>query len=555
MRVLLKIIVSVCSMVAAQAVYAQTTNRSCPDGPWYCVVELNPGLEVAPGFIDRTTPRATMESLVATARRKDWAAAAHLLDLSGVLTDAQAEAGPELAKQLEAVITRKAVIDWDTLIDRPDALEANTSSDEVMAGKPRKSLLLWTLDLDRNPVSIRLNRVAAPDQDPIWVFSSQTVGDIPALYARYSPGWIEKQLPDALKKSVLAGFMWWELLVLPILICVVTLSGMLTWRCLSSIAARVPESFFRQIVRGIRGPAATGVATGIALPLGANIFVFSGHITAILTPIAWFGLLISSVWLVISVIEIILDRLLDFENTDLSLRKEAENRAVATRVAAARRIFIVVAVLIGGGIFLSQTNTFRNLGLSLLGTAGALTIVLGFAARRVLGNIMASLQIALNQSARIGDRIVFNDYLCHVERINFTYVQLRDWDGTRLIVPVEEFTSTPFENWSMKEPQMLRIIKLKVAHEANVELLREAFKDIVGDLDQSELGDLDKLKVRVAGQDVFGKDVWFALPCADPNSSWDIACIARERLIAAGSKIGQDQDTVIFPDTQPAEAP
>ncbi len=38
-----------------------------------------------------------------------------------------------------------------------------------------------------------------------------------------------------------------------------------------------------------------------------------------------------------------------------------------------------------------------------------MTIVLGFAARNVLGNIMASLQIALNQSARVGDRVVYKE--------------------------------------------------------------------------------------------------------------------------------------------------
>ncbi|WP_145976958.1 mechanosensitive ion channel family protein, partial [Leisingera aquaemixtae] len=184
----------------------------------------------------------------------------------------------------------------------------------------------------------------------------------------------------------------------------------------------------------------------------------------------------------------------------------------------------------------------------------ALTLILGFAARRVLGNIIASLQIALNQSAKIGDRIVYNDYLCHVERINFTYVQLRDWDGTRLIVPVEEFISTPFENWTMKEPKMLRIIKLKCAHNADVDALREAFDDIVSELDKDELGDPDDAKVRVAGQDVFGKDVWFALPCADPNTSWDAACKAREMIIAAGNRIAEERGIDIFPEVRPAEA-
>ncbi|MDW3183770.1 MAG: mechanosensitive ion channel [Roseobacter sp.] len=229
-------------------------------------------------------------------------------------------------------------------------------------------------------------------------------------------------------------------------------------------------------------------------------------------------------------------------------------RTVATRVAAARRALVVAVVLIGGGVFLSQTNVFQNLGLTLLGTAGALTLVLGFAARQVLGNIMASMQIALNQSARIGDRIVYKDYLCHVERINFTYVQLRDWDGTRLVVPVDEFISTPFENWTMQEPEMLRIIKLKCAHQADVDQLRTIFDRVVASLDPEELGDLDDAKVRVAGQDALGKDVWFALPCADPNTSWDMACKAREKLIAEATDLEKSQNIDIFPEARLSEA-
>ena len=58
------------------------------------------------------------------------------------------------------------------------------------------------------------------------------------------------------------------------------------------------------------------------------------------------------------------------------------------------------------GFVLTSINSFQSLGLSLLASAGAVTVVLGFAAREVLGNILASVQIALNRSARIGDQLI-----------------------------------------------------------------------------------------------------------------------------------------------------
>lgn len=522
--------------------------------PAYTVDRLNPGLGPVPVTVDRSTPRATMESLLYLAERDQWQDAAHLLDLTGLPEFLQAARGAELARKLETVISRKAVINWDMLLDRPDALDAEAPDREVMAGKARKSILLWQLDLGRYPASIRLNRVQPATGPAVWVFSRQTVGNIDALFDRYGPSALELALPPALRDRSVFGLMLWELAALPILIGLAVLAGLATRRLLDRLSNRMANPVLRAALRAIRGPAIFGAVVGIAWAASRAVFVFSGGIDTILSPLIWIGILGSALWLVVNAIDAVLDRIVDFGDTDLTRRQEKEHRVTATRIAAARRAIIVVVVLLGAGIFVSSTNLFDNLGLSMLGTAGALTLILGFAARRVLGNIMSSLQIALNQSARLGDRVVYKDRLCHVERINFTYVQLRDWDGTRLVVPVEEFASTEFENWTLQEPEMLRIIKLKLAHDVEIDPLREAFAEVIDSLDPEELDDLDKASVRVADQDVFGTEVWFSLPCADPNTSWDMACLARERLLAKIAEIGARERREMFPEANPAEA-
>ncbi|MDU8945166.1 mechanosensitive ion channel family protein [Ovoidimarina sediminis] len=341
---------------------------------------------------------------------------------------------------------------------------------------------------------------------------------------------------------------------MPILIAVAVLIGLVVRWGLDAAARVSDRGVVSEILRATRGPAIFGAVTAIVSVASSTLFVFSGRIDAALDPLIAIGITASVLWLFVNAIDVLLDRLVDFDGTDLSGNAERTKRSVATKVAAARRALIVIAVAIGAGTVLTTSNLLQNLGLSILGTAGALTLILAFAARRVLGNIMSSLQIALNQSARIGDRIVYKDHLCHVERINFTFVQLRDWDGTRLVVPVEDFVSEAFENWTMQEPEMLRIIKIKMAHGADVEELRTVFDEVIEGLDQEELGDLDKVKVRVADQDVFGKDVWFCLPCADPNTSWDIACQAREEIIARAAKREETGDDRMFPEANPAEA-
>lgn len=543
--VLAALVITFCALTGASA---QESN------PYFEADTLNIGLGDAPGFVDRSTPQGTMESLFAAAASGRWKDAAHLLDLADIPPDEQPAVGADLARRLETVITRKTVIDWDKLMDRPDALDETASERAATAGQPRKSILLWTLDLKTRPVPIRLNRIGIEGQEPVWVFSRQTVANIDPLFNLYGPSWLEQELPDALRRNTVGGLMVWEIIGLPILLGLAFALGYALWRGLDRLAEAVRFPVTRDILRAIRGPATFGVVTTLLSIATSQVFVFSGRIETVLGPSIALGITISILWLIVNAIDAVLDRLVTFDSKDLTQQQKESQRVMATKIAAGRRALIVVAVMICAGTVLTSTNIFQNLGFSLLGTAGALTLVLGFAARRVLGNIMASLQIALNQSAKIGDRIVYNGELCHVERINFTYVQLRDWDGTRLVVPVEEFASTTFENWTLMDPEMLRIIKVKVAHDADVQRLREEFEELVKELDQDQLGDMDELKVRVADQDVFGKDVWFSLPCADPNTSWDVSCEAREKLLERAARMEKRDGLQIFPEANPAEA-
>ncbi len=537
----------VAALILLASPLAAQNDSSCETDKWYCVEALNTGLPPVPNRIDRETPRATMESLVNAARKGAWGDAAYLLDLSALPPEDQRAAGARLASQLETVISRKTVIDWGKLQDRPDGLDETAFADKAMAGVPRRSLLLWTLDLGAYPAAIRLNRVKPPNGDAVWVFSRQTVEDIPALYDLYGPGRLERMLPDVLKERSVFDLALWELIALPTLIALAVTAARLFWILANWSAGKVSSRLAKDVIRSMRGPASFGGATLFIMIVGANVFSFSAEIATILVPAAWLGLIGSGLWFVVNFAEVILDRLTQVENTDLTRKEEVEQRTTATRISAARRVFVVAVVLVGSGIFLAQTNVFQNLGLTLLGTAGALTLVLGFAARSILSNIMSSLQIALNGSAKIGDRIVFNDCLCHVERIHFTYVQLRDWDGTRFVVPVTEFVSTPFKNWTMQEPEMIRTITIKCAHSVNIDTLREAFDQVLDELDEDYLGDRESASVRVAGQDALGQDVWFLLPCADPNTSWVAACDAREKIIAALNEQSKEDGVDYFP--------
>lgn len=521
--------------------------------PYYEIETLNAGLGMTPERADRSTPRATMESLFILAQHEDWGAAAHLLDLSSIPVGLQEERGPILAAQLKSVIDRKVVLDWAKLIDRPDALDATQSSSAATSGMARKSLLVWEFSTGGAPVSIRLNRVKPEDGPAVWVFSDRTVQRIAPTFAEYGPSELEAGLPKWMRQEAFWGIMWWEVFGLPLLFSAAILVGYCVHRLLRFIWRRVKSQLLTGVLRASSKPLMITAFTAVFWWGMSTVFVFSGRIDVVLSPLVAVGFVTALLMFIVNSIEEVLDRLVGFDKIDLTSRQQAEKRDMATKVAAVRRALVLVVFLIGAGIVLSTADVFRSLGFSILASAGALTLVLGFAARNVLGNIMASLQIALNQSARIGDRVVYKGHMCHVERINFTYVQLREWTGTRLVVPVEEFVSETFENWTLKEPEMLRNIDFKLTPGADIDALRKAFDEVIETLDPDEVGDLEDVAVVVTGQDVFGIDVWFTLPCADPNTSWDLSCEAREKLVTKMAEL-ETEDRPIFPEANAAEA-
>ena len=185
--------------------------------------------------------------------------------------------------------------------------------------------------------------------------------------------------------------------------------------------------------------------------------------------------------------------------------------------------------MLGAGVVLSQLHLFETLGLSLLASAGVLTVILGIAGQTVLGNILASLQIALAKPIRIGDSVHYEGDWAYVEAIFYTFVRLRTWDDRRLIVPVQYFVSNPFENWSMQDAKMTRTFTLVLDHSAEVQPLRDAFLGFAEE--DEDVIEQEESKVLVTDHDHNGKHVRFYATSPDPTAAWQMHARLRERMM------------------------
>lgn len=508
------------------------------EGPHVYEVEaINPGLPAAERPANLETPQATLETFMAAGAEEDWLRAAQTLELAFLSEANQERLGPVYARQLYTVIRRAVLLDWAGLPDRPDAVDSTASDKMPLAGEPRRNLRLALINIDERPVSIRLARVKEEGSDPIWIFPRQTVENVPVLYAHFAPRAFETKLPVWAQRQAFWTLAWWEVVALPLIIIgAIGAAGAVYWG-LGFLQRHERLAIFRGVIDAIQFPAALLAFAATFAVVQSLVFTFSGVVGAIIDPLQTTVILIAIGAIIVAALDSIIDTVTEHQREDISAPEAEEDRKFYTLLSALRRFLLVLMLLVGIGFVLIQTNIAQTLGFSLLASAGAISLVLAFAARQFLANIMASLQIAFARTALIGDAVLFEDKWSYVEKIGFTHVRLRTWDDRRIIAPVTAFVSETFQNWNRGETALMKYVHLIFDHRADVEKLRGVFEDFLDSED--EIVDKEEAKVQVVGHSAEGMKVRFLFKAPDPATGWSQQCRCREAILKAAAEFDE----------------
>ncbi len=501
-----------------------------PSRYWWRVESLNPTLPAPPKGLRRETPRIAMESFLAAAERMDFATAAQMMNFALLPEPPTPERAAALASQLYEVIDRKIWIDWPDLPDRDDAVDIAAAGSAPFAGEPRRALRLGLVDLDGRPVSIWLERLKPKDGEPVWVLAGQTVARAEALHARHGPRDFESYLPVWSQEKAAFGLPRWQIIGLPLILIGACLAGWLAYRLVGRAQHRVRErAWLNRVAERARLPVALLVGAGLMWWLTSSLLPFTGPLNALSAPLL-LGVIILAVTLgVLRVLDILLDVFASRYVEDVSEEANTESRRLLTNLSVLRRLIILLAFLVGAGALIIQLNLSQTLGVSLLASAGVITLIFGFAAQTVLGNILSSIQIALAKPIRIGDAVSYEGAWGHVEEINYTYVLIRIWDERRLVVPVQYFVSNPFENWSIRNPGLAQPVELKLDYRADIAELREVFEAMLRE--DEDWDEEQEPKILVIAQDAEAMTVRFYMSAKDSSAAWDLHCRIREKLI------------------------
>jgi small-conductance mechanosensitive channel len=242
----------------------------------------------------------------------------------------------------------------------------------------------------------------------------------------------------------------------------------------------------------------------------------------ILTLVLIFGI----AWLAISVMHIVDD----FVGTRyrVDVRDNLAARRIHTQARVLRQSIAVLVIIVAISAMLMTFPQVRQLGASLLASAGLAGIVVGFASRPVLQNLIAGVQLAITQPIRVDDVLIVDGEWCRVEEITATYVVMRIWDQRRLIVPLNFFIENTFQNWTRTSAEILGTVFLWVDYTVPVSELRGELHRL---LQQSPHWDQRAWGLQVTDASDRAIQLRALMSAADASAAWDLRCMVREKLI------------------------
>lgn len=253
---------------------------------------------------------------------------------------------------------------------------------------------------------------------------------------------------------------------------------------------------------------------------------FDDRTTTLLLKINGILLILAFAYLLMKLINVVQDYIIhqfDIKKTD-NLRE----RKIRTQLQYLRKVIVFVIVVLAIIAILLSFESLRRIGAGLLTGVGVGGIIIGFAAQKSLGNLLAGLQIAFTQPLRIDDVVVVEGEWGRVEEITLTYVVINIWDKRRLILPITYFIEKPFQNWTRTTSSILGTASIFVDYAAPVDKIRTEFDRLIA---AHPLWDKQAKALEVVNATDKVLELRCLMGANTSGDAWQMRCYIREHLV------------------------
>jgi small-conductance mechanosensitive channel len=479
---------------------------------------LNAGLGDPPFMVDRQTPYATAKGFSDAVHRGDYDLAAHYLDLDFLPPAEQKAQGTTLARRLKFVLDHKLPLHVSLASKETQGDATGARFDQI-----------GTVEVGEQVYPIRLASVPVTG-GRVWVFSETTVRSIEPMYAAYGPGFLGENVPAFLFAKPVLGLEPWQWLGLVAVVGVALILGVLAERLSLWMAARLAKwtriSWDDALVSAGRGPLKL-LYFALLLALGTVWLLLTPTAQYVVSRVANTLIIVSVAWALLRFLRVTAQYV--HETVAQPGQDATRSRGLRTQLAVLRHVFETATYVIAAALLLMQFETVRNVGVSLLASAGIAGLVIGLAAQKSISSLLAGIQLSITQPIRIGDQVVVENEFGTVEEITLTYVVVAVWDGRRMVIPIAQFLDKPFQNWSRGTQSMMGPVMVLVDFTTDIDALRAELQRIL----ENEGRALWDGKVgNVVVTEVLDRTLQVrCLVSAHPDKLGDLRFLVRERMM------------------------
>jgi MscS family membrane protein len=417
------------SLLLAPSLSAQLPTAAAPVAPSAPTVPPAQN-DVSDDPLGRATPHGAVLGFVKAANRGDYEEAAQFLD-----TKQKGELGQKLAEQLQEVLNRETSIDLTKITRKPEGSQAFSQNPN------REQIGVAVGTSDKLP--IYLDRVKRGDDPPIWLFSEETLRQIPEAYENMgesSP--VVQSLPGWLQTEFLSTPVWrWLLLVLALPVTLL----------LGSWVNRLVQPVMRKIAWRVAGPAAVEHVSSIRAPLrllffGIALLAFGATSDSLLGRAFWNNVgsivtVIAVTWLASRTVGLI-------SELSVGRLKRVQSSDKIALAGLIGRLSQIGAVIIGALVVLHLRGINLTAILTGLGIGG---LAVAFAAQKTLENLFGGIMIISDRPLRIGDQCKIGSVEGYVLDIGLRSTRIRTFNRTIVTIPNGQLATMNVENYSFRD--------------------------------------------------------------------------------------------------------
>ena len=435
--------------------------------------------------LGRTSPQDAIMQFLEACHARQYAKAAHYLDLRQLPKADRDKGGPDLARQLE-----------DLLDDTPFDIATLSRSAEGDTGRglPAGRQHLLTMEVGGQTLQLQLERAEVSPGLKVWLVSADSVALIPKAHQILNETSFEKKLPQVLVMHEVLNTPLWRWIAL-------LASGLLIWTASRFIARALAALIGRiAILKTVHADALLGP---LRLILTTTIFRIvlamvppSAIVRLYIERAVALGFFLAVAWAGAVVTDIVADR---WRN-----RLDPRIRAMTYSVLPlGQQIFKMFLYLIAVLALLSAWGYNTTTLLAGLGVGG---LAIALAAQKTIENLFGGISVIGDRPVLVGDFCRFGNRVGTVTHIGLRSTRIRTLDRTIVSVPNGQFSSMELENFSARDKIWFHQT-LRLRRNTTSDQLRQVLSEVQDILLHHTKVEVGSIPVRFTGVGEYSLDI------------------------------------------------